>query len=49
MMQLKFLFPQKKKKKNVLSLLGTYTSQSFSQVLKTTIGITGYKFYAIGF
>lgn len=36
-------------KKNVLSLLGTYTSQPFSQVLKTTIGIIGYKFYANGF
>lgn len=46
----KISFPtKKKKKKKVLSLLGTYTSQSFSQVLKTTIGIIGYKFYANGF
>lgn len=44
----KISFPTKKKK-IVLSLLGTYTSQPFSQVLKTTIGIIGYKFYANGF
>lgn len=37
------------KKKILLSLLETYTSQPFSQVLKATIGIIGYKFYANGF